>query len=200
MQQPMWPYVTPGIPDDLFERLPGIPMTKCEVRLLILGHLRLRSHSLLWDIGAGTGTIPVEAGLMCPAGKIIAIERDEDVAELLQSNCQKFGVKNVEIIVGSAPECLEALEATPDRIFVEGGRVIKDILHYCWSRLADGGRVVAAASTLEGLFSVSESFAQLQVRNVEIVQSAVNRLEVKGNRQTFAAVNPIFILSGEKLG
>lgn len=199
MSESIWPYSTPGIPDDLFDRLPGIPMTKCEVRLLILGHLRMRSHDLLWDIGAGTGTIPVELGLLCPESKIIAIERDEDVAELLQRNCEKFGIKNAEIIIGSAPECLESLEQAPDLIFVEGGRAVKEILQYCWQRLAEGGRVVATAATLEGLYGVSESFADLQVRNVEIVQSAVNRLEVRGNRQTFAAVNPIFILSGEKL-
>lgn len=194
----IWPYATPGIPDDMFERLPGIPMSKCEVRLLLISHLRLRSHSVFWDIGAGTGTIPVEVGLLCPTSKIIAIERDQDVADLIDQNCLKFGVKNVEIIIGSAPECLDNL-AIPDRILIEGGRSVKEILEYCWQRLAIGGRVIATATTLEGLYSISESFAQLHVRNVEVVQSAVNRLETKGNRQIFAAVNPIFILSGDKV-
>jgi precorrin-6Y C5,15-methyltransferase (decarboxylating) CbiT subunit len=194
----IWPYATPGIPDDMFERLPGIPMSKCEVRLLLISHLRLRSHSVFWDIGAGTGTIPVEVGLLCPTSKIIAIERDHDVAGLIDQNCLKFGVKNVEIIVGSAPECLDGL-IIPDRILIEGGRSVKEILEYCWQRLAIGGRVIATAATLEGLYRISESFSQLHVRNVEIVQSAVNRLETKGNRQIFAAVNPIFILSGDKV-
>jgi cobalt-precorrin-6B (C15)-methyltransferase len=199
MQAPIWPYITPGISDDLFERLPGIPMSKCEVRLLMIGQLRLRANSVLWDIGAGTGTIPVETGLMCPKGRIYAIERDLDVAELIKVNCQKFGVSNVEIVVGSAPECLADLEEAPDRICIEGGRSVKEILRYCWQRLTMGGRVIATASSLEGLYSISEGLAELQVRNVEVVQSSVNRLETKGNRQTFAAVNPIFILSGEKL-
>lgn len=195
----IWSYATPGIPDDLFERLPGIPLSKCEVRLLLIGNLRLMTHSVIWDIGAGTGTIPVEVGLLCPSSKIVAIERDADVAGLIKQNCQKFGVQNVEIIVGSAPECLESLSDTPDRILVEGGRSVKEILEYCWHRLAKGGRVIATASTLEGLYSVSESFAQLQVRNIEVVQSSSNRLETKGNRRVFAAVNPIFILSGDKI-
>ncbi len=195
----IWSYATPGIPDDLFERLPGIPMSKCEVRLLLIGHLRLRSHSVLWDIGAGTGTIPVEVGLLCPTCQILAIERDPDVAGLINLNCQKFGVKNVEIINGSAPECLDRLTHNPDCILIEGGRSVKELLEYCWQRLAKGGRVIATASNLEGLYSTSESFAQLQVRNVEVVQSSVNRLETKGNRQIFAAVNPIFILSGDKV-
>ncbi len=195
----IWSYATPGIPDDMFERLPGIPMSKCEVRLLLISHLRLRSHSVFWDIGAGTGTIPVEVGLLCPTCKIIAIERDQDVAGLIALNCQKFSVNNVEIINGSAPECLEVLSDTPDRILIEGGRSIQEILIYCWQRLAIGGRIIATASTLEGLYKISESFAQLHIRNIEIVQSAVNRLETKGNRQIFAAVNPIFILSGDKV-
>jgi len=199
MTEPLWSYITPGIPDHWFERLPGIPMSKCEVRLMIISHLRLKSRSLLWDIGAGTGTIPVETGLLCPEGKIIAIERDEEVAGLIGTNCQKFGVKNVEVLVGSAPECLENLKQAPDRVCVEGGRSISEILNYCWQRLSINGRMVATANTLEGLYSISASFAQLQVRNMEVVQSAVNRLEIRGNRQVFAAVNPIFIISGEKL-
>ncbi len=199
MPTPLWPYATPGIPDELFERLPGIPLSKCEVRLLILAHLRLRADSLLWDIGAGTGTIPVEAGLLCPGCRIVAIERDEDVAELIVRNCTKFEVNNVEVVVGSAPECLADLPQSPDRVCIEGGRAVKDILQAVWPRLPAGGRAIATASTLEGLYAISEGFAQLQVRNVEVVQSSINRLETRGNRQTFAAVNPMFILSGEKI-
>jgi precorrin-6Y C5,15-methyltransferase (decarboxylating) CbiT subunit len=199
MQSSIWSYVTPGISDDLFERLPGIPMSKCEVRLLLIGQLRMRSQSVLWDIGAGTGTIPVETGLLCPQSKIVAIERDEDVAELMRVNCQKFGVQNVEIVIGSAPECLLDVQPDPDRICIEGGRSVQEILDYCWQRLAIGGRVIATATTLEGLYAVSESFAKLQVCNIEVVQSAINRLETRGNRQKFAATDPMFIISGDKV-
>ncbi|AFY70552.1 precorrin-6Y C5,15-methyltransferase (decarboxylating), CbiT subunit [Thalassoporum mexicanum PCC 7367] len=200
MSEPVWAYATPGIPDRLFERLPGIPLSKCEARLLLIGNLRLYPQSILWDIGAGTGTIPVEVGLLCPQSQVFAIERDEDVAKLIERNCQKFAVGNVEVIVGSAPECLEQLQATPDRICIEGGRSLGEILDYCWQRLAIPGRVTATTSSLEGLYAISESFAKLQARNVEVVQSAVNRLETRGNRQSFAAINPMFIISGEKLG
>jgi len=199
MSEPIWSYVTPGIPDELFERLPGIPMSKCETRLLILGQLRLKVDSILWDIGAGTGTIPVEIGLLCPKGKIVAIERDEDVAGLIATNCKKFGVNNVEIRVGSAPECLTDLTIAPDRICIEGGRSVSEILEYGWERLQVDGRAIATTNSLEGLYAISESLAKLQARNVEVVQSSVNRLETRGNRQVFAAVSPIFIISGEKI-
>lgn len=194
-----WPFITPGIPDGWFERLPGIPMSECEVRLIMISHLRLTARSLLWDIGAGTGTIPVETGLLCPQGQILAIERDAEVAELIRINCEKFGVTNVQILLGSAPACLEQLTENPDRICVEGGRSMSEILEYCWQRLVPQGRIVAIANSLENLYQISGSFAQLQVRNVEIVQSAINRLETRGSRQVFAAVNPTFIISGEKL-
>ncbi|MBW4578343.1 MAG: precorrin-6Y C5,15-methyltransferase subunit CbiT [Tildeniella nuda ZEHNDER 1965/U140] len=199
MPSPLWSYVTPGIPDDLFERLPGIPMSPREVRLLILSSLRLEADSTLWDIGSGTGTIAVEAGLLCPQGRITAIERDDDVANLIRRNCDRFGVGNVEVMEGSAPECLTALPESPHRVCIEGGRSIKAILHEVWRRLQPRGRIVATAATLEGLYQVSESFAELQVRNIEVVQSAVNRLEKRGMNQTFAAIDPIFVLSGEKL-
>ena len=199
MPSQLWPYITPGIPDELFERLPGIPLSKREIRLLLIAQLRLEPTSVLWDIGAGTGTIPVEVGLLCPQGRIIAVERDEEVASLIRRNCDRFGVQNVEIIEGSAPDCLRSLPQPPNRICIEGGRPIKAILTEVWHYLLPQGRVVATTGSLEGLYAVSQGFAELQARNIEVVQSAVNRLETRGNQQTFAAVDPIFILSGEKL-
>lgn len=195
----LWPYVTPGIPDDLFERLPGIPLSKREVRLLLISLMRLQSDSIVWDIGAGTGTIPVETGLLCPQGRIIAIERDEDVANLIRVNCERFEVQNVDVIEGSAPECLGSITHLPHRVCLEGGRPIKAILNEVWKYLQPQGRIVATASNLETLYAISEGFAELQVRNVEVVQSAINRLEKRGNHQNFESVNPLFILSGEKL-
>ncbi|WP_448572405.1 precorrin-6Y C5,15-methyltransferase subunit CbiT [Trichothermofontia sp.] len=195
----LWPYGTPGIPDDLFERLPGIPLSKREVRLLLIAHLRLRPDGVLWDIGAGTGTIPIELGLLCPQSDIVAIERDPEVAGLIRRNCQRFEVNNVRVIEGSAPDCLAALAQAPDCVCIEGGRSVKSIFQAVWQYLNTPGRVVATANTLEALYSVSESFAELQARNIEVVQSAASRLEKRGLRQTFAAVDPVFILSGEKL-
>ncbi len=199
MPSPLWPYTSPGIPDELFDRLPGIPMSKREVRLLLISYLRLQPDSLVWDIGAGTGTIPIETGLLCPQGQIFAIERDEEVANLIRKNCDRFGLDNVQVIEGNAPECLQQLSDRPHRVCIEGGRQIKVILKEVWPRLLPTGRVVATAANLESLYAISEGFAELHVRNVEVVQSAVNRLETRGLHQTFAAINPIFILSGEKL-
>lgn len=193
-----WSYKTPGIPDDRFERLPGIPLSKREVRLLIVSALRLSDGAVVWDIGAGTGTIPVELGLLCPSSPIIAVERDEEVASLIRRNCDRFGVKNVTVFEGSAPDCLEKLQPLPDRVCIEGGKPIKALLQETWRYLQPDGRIVATAGNLETLYQFSEGFSELQARNIEIVQAAVNRLETRGIHQVFAAVDPMFILSGDK--
>jgi precorrin-6Y C5,15-methyltransferase (decarboxylating) CbiT subunit len=195
----LWPYVTPGIPDHLFEQLPGIPLSSREVRLLLLGYLRLKPKDVLWDIGAGTGTLAIEAALMCPEGRVVALERDGDVVDLLRRNCDRFELTNVDVIQGNAPTCLGELPHHPDCIFVEGGRPLKETLLTAWDYLPSRGRIVVTAGNLETLYVVSETFAELQVRNIEAAQPAVNRLEAKGHQQVFRAIDPIFILSGEKM-
>lgn len=199
MPSQLWPYISPGITDELFEYLPGIHLSQRELRLLLISQLRLESNTVLWDIGAGTGTISVEVGLLCPQAQVIAIERDEEVTHLIKRNCDRFEVKNVEIIVGSAPDCLADIKLVPQRICIEGGRPVQDILQAVWGYLQPSGRVVATATNLESLYAISMSFSQLRARNIEVVQSAVNRLEARGFSQSFVASDPIFILSGEKI-
>ena len=196
---PLWPYRTSGIPDNLFERLPGIPMSKRETRSIVLSHLRLSEASVLWDVGAGTGTIAVEAGLICSQGTIFAVERDEEVAELIRLNCDRFQANNVRVVEGNAPECLKDLSLLPDRACIEGGKNLKDMLQEVWHYLQPGGRIVVTVANLDSLYAVSEGFASLQVRQVEVVQSAFNRLETRGDRRFFVSMDPIFILSGEKV-
>jgi cobalt-precorrin-6B (C15)-methyltransferase len=199
----LWPYATPGILDHLFDRLPGIPMTERETRVLMLCQLQLPREGVIWDIGAGTGTISVEAALLCPACQVVAIERDEEVAGLIRRNCDRFGVTNVTIVEGTAPDCLADLAVdlgqAPDRVIVEGSQSIKDTLHQVWAYLKPQGRIVATTASLEGLYGISEALSELQARNINVVQSAVNRLVQRGTRQRLSAADPIFILSGEKL-
>lgn len=195
---PLWPYVTPGIPDRFFEQLPGIPMSQREVRLALLSALRLGPEAVLWDIGAGTGTITVEAALLCPQGRIVAVERDQDVAALIQKNCQRFGVTNVDVVVGNAPNCFDSLSHRPNSILIEGGRDLKPLLSEAWQKLAPNGHLVATASNFQSLYAISERFADLQVRNIEVVQTGGSRLETRGSNQVLKPIVPTFILSGEK--
>lgn len=194
----LWPYVTPGIPDRLFQQLPGIPLTKRDVRLLVMGYLRLKADAHLWDIGAGTGTVAIEAALLCPQGKVTAVERDGEVAGLIKMNCDRFSVSNVDVISGSAPDCLDQIAGQPNCILVEGAP-LQSTLKAAWQKLPLDGRIVVTASNLEALYTASETFAALHMRNIEVAQPAVNRLETRGNRQIFVSVDPIFIISGDKL-
>lgn len=194
----LWPYATPGIPDQLFQQLPGIPLTKREVRLLVMGYLRLKPDAHLWDIGAGTGTVTIEAALLCPSGKITAVERDEEVAKLIKTNCDRFEVTNVDVISGNAPECLNQIAGTPNCVLIEGAP-LQSTLEAAWQKLAMGGRIVVTASNLEALYTASQTLAALHMRSIEVAQPVINRLETRGNRQVFATVDPIFIISGDKL-
>ena len=94
---------------------------------------------------------------------------------------------------------MQTLSPLPDRVCIEGGKVIKDILISVWQLLQPEGRIVITAGTLETLYQVSEGLSELQARNIEVVQAGINRLETRGIHQTFAAVDPVFILSGEKI-
>ncbi len=174
-------------------------MTQREIRLTILSQLQLEADSLLWDIGAGTGTIAVESALLCEGGSVVAFERDPDVVALIEANCARFGAGNVEVVEGNAPDCLHDRTDRPTRICVESSRAIAQILETAWGALAVGGRIVATANNLEALYAVSEGFARLQVRQIEVVQASINRLERRGTNQALAAIDPVFVLSGARL-
>ncbi len=193
-----WPYRTPGIPDSAFERIPGIPMSPREVRVLVLSQLRLGEDHCLWDIGAGTGTIAIEAAILCPKAQVIAIERDAEVVSLIESNCEKFGLNNVQVIQGTAPDCLHQLSPPPDRICIEGGHPLREILEASWNHLKPSGRIVATTNSLEGLYGLSTGLAAVGARQVEVIQSVVNRLEHRGRTQLLLPLDPTFVLSGEK--
>lgn len=193
-----WPYRTPGIPDSAFERIPGIPMSPREVRVLVLSQLRLGEDHCLWDIGAGTGTIAIEAAILCPKAQVIAIERDAEVVSLIESNCEKFGLNNVQVIQGTAPDCLHQLSPPPDRICIEGGHPLREILEASWNHLKPNGRIVATTNSLEGLYGLSAGLAAVRAHHVEVIQSAVNRLEHRGRTQLLLPLDPTFVLSGEK--
>ncbi len=193
----MWPYTTAGIPDDAFERMPGIPLSPKEVRVLIISQLRLQAESCLWDVGAGTGTIAIEAAFAC--AHVIAIERDPEVAELTRRNCARFERPNVSIVEGTAPEIFGPLTRRPDRVLLEGGNPLDETLKQGWQMLKPEGRLVAIAGSLEALFTLSAGLASVQARHVEVIQAAINRLELKGRTQRLIPLDPLFILSGVKV-
>ena len=162
------PWNGSGLPDGAFLR-GDVPMTKEEVRALALSKLRLEAHHVVWDVGAGTGSVSVECALSCPAGRVYAVEKKEEALALLAENRARFHAANLEVVAGTAPEALEALSA-PDR-------------------------VVCTAVTLETVGEAARCFAGLE--GADMVQVAVTRTRPAGRYHLMDAQNPVWIFSGE---
>ncbi len=187
--------VSCGLPDDAFIR--GItPMTKSEVRSVILSKLRLRDTDIVYDIGAGTGSVSVEAALLARNGRVWSFERNEEGRQLISDNACRFSVSNIEIVAGKAPLSFDGLEA-PDAAFIGGsGGSLKEILEALLSKNSQV-RFVISAVALETLSEAAELMAKLPVRHAEIVQVAVSRTRPVGGYHMMTAMNPVFILSAE---
>lgn len=138
---------TPGLPDDAFEH--DGQLTKRELRTLALAALTPVPGQLLWDVGAGSGSIGIEWMRVHPASRAIAIEPREDRRERIARNAAALGVPGLRVVAGAAPAALAGLD-TPDAIFIGGGVTVPDVIGTCWDALGPGGRLVANAVTIEG--------------------------------------------------
>jgi precorrin-6Y C5,15-methyltransferase (decarboxylating) len=170
-------------------------ITKSEVRAVVLAKLALHPGQVLWDVGAGCGSVSLEASLLLPGGRILAVERDPGRAEQIRANREKFGVANLEVVEGRAPECLAALP-DPQRVFVGGGgRQLGDILQAVMARLAPGGKVVLTAALLETLDAARQILGAAGWP-LEVVHLQVSRSRPLGEGAYFKALNPVWIISG----
>ena len=185
-----------GIPDDEFVSIKKL-MTRSEVRVVTLSKLMLRHDMCLWDIGAGSGSICIEADHLLPNGRIFAIERNQESCQFIKQNLQKFHARNVTLIDGDAPACLEEL-ADPDRVFIGGsGGHLWEILDHVDQRLATGGRIVLNAITLDTLTSANEYFANAGYE-VEVVTVNIARTRPHSNYKMFEAFDPVYIVTAVK--
>ncbi|WP_367129798.1 precorrin-6y C5,15-methyltransferase (decarboxylating) subunit CbiE [Saccharothrix sp. HUAS TT1] len=137
--------LVPGRPDDSYEH--DGQLTKREVRAVTLALLAPRPGELLWDVGAGAGSIAVEWCRAHPGCRAVAVEQHAERAARVTRNATALGVPNVQVVVGSSPGALD-LEA-PDAVFIGGGLTAEGVVERCWDALKPGGRLVANAVTLE---------------------------------------------------
>jgi precorrin-6Y C5,15-methyltransferase (decarboxylating) len=193
------PPVIPFLHEDAFaKRMPkkGL-ITKREVRLLSLASLAIRPDAVVWDIGAGSGSVSIEAALLARDGKVYAIEVDPEGVEICRENVRTHGVDNVVVVAGRAPEALAELE-DPDAVFVGGSKgSMQEIIDVALSRLRPGGRLVANAITLE---NAAEAYETLRrhglVPDVTLLQ--VSRAEPLARYMRYEALNPIQIFAVSK--
>jgi len=135
-----------GLPDSAFEH--DGQLTKRDVRAITLARLAPLPGELLWDVGAGCGSIGIEWMRAHPSCRALAIEANEERQLLIEYNRDALGVPGLQLIRGSAPDALEGLEQ-PDAIFIGGGVTRPGVLDACWQQLRSGGRLIANAVTLQ---------------------------------------------------
>ena len=153
---PLLPVVA-GLPDDAFEH--DGQLTKRDLRASALARLAPVPGQLLWDIGAGAGSVAIEWLRAHPSTRAVAFERDPHRAERITRNAERLGVPELAVVVGAAPGVLERDEA-PDAIFVGGGTSVPDLLTTCYRRLAPGGRLVAHGVTLESEAALATAYQE----------------------------------------
>jgi|UniRef100_UPI00404A89EA cobalt-precorrin-6B (C15)-methyltransferase len=193
-----WDFVTPGLPDGAFEHAPGFSPTPMELRVMLLAHLRPRPDSLVWDVGGGTGALALEIARLMPQGAVHTLERDPDAIRLLEQNRQRFGIANLHIHAGQAPHDLQQLPANPDRVLLEVGRPLGDVLLAVWDALLPQGRLVISTASLEGLVDATDTLGQLEARDLQVVQATVHRMQRRGSQAKLAAAEPLFLIAAER--
>ena len=188
-----------GNPDDLF--LQSKPkrglLTNSETRVIALAELDLGPASIVWDIGAGSGSVALEAAQLAPEGHVFAVEMDTDDFELIRQNADRFRLHNVTPVLGRAPEAWEDLPI-PDAIFVGGtGRQAATIVEQAIGRLKSGGRIVVDMASIENLQAVQAVMRQA-TGDVNILMINVSRGNYQLESLRFDALTPKFVLSAVK--
>lgn len=169
-------------------------ITKGEARAVALSKLRLPPDGVLWDVGAGSGSLAIEAAQLMPRGTVYAVERDAEQLSCLLQNRRRLRAPQVRLVEGEAPTVLERLPR-PDRVFVGGGGArLAAILSICLERLDGRGRLVVNAATLESVLD-AEHCIRAAGWVTELVQLAVARGSLISGRTRLEALNPVFILA-----
>ena len=185
--------VIPILRDEDFIR-GGVPMTKEEVRTLSLAKLSLQEGDTLYDVGAGTGSVAVQAALWLRRGRVYAVEQKEEACQLIEENREKFGAYNLQLIPGKAPDVLEELPP-PDCAFIGGsGGSLRKILQLLLKK-NPAVRVVINTVSLEGMTEALQCLDTLDFEQIEIAAVNISKARQAGKYRLMTAQNPVHILS-----
>ena len=195
----MWKFKTPGIPDEEFERTESVPITKEEIRAIQISKARLSPDQTVLDIGCGSGSITVEAGLQVESGgKVVGVDLDPNAIELTNRNLKKFGVENVTLILGNAKEKISDLPEA-DAIFIGGtGGDTQEIVQLCEDKLKSGGRIVIGVILIETLYAVLQTIEKLKFDSIDITQITIGKSRKTSTGTMMLARNPVTVISATK--
>ncbi len=167
------------------------------MRSIALAQLDIRPESVVWDIGAGSGSVAIESAQLASQGMVYAVEPEPADVALIEANAEAFGVPNVRPVAGRAPDVLAGLP-DPDAIFIGGtGRQVVLVLSTAYSRLAAGGRMVVNVATIDGLATAYETLKKL-AGQVHVWNVSIARGIEQMHRVRFDAINPTFLLAVTK--
>ena len=184
-----------GMDDEAFLR-GKVPMTKQEIRILSLVKARIKPDAVIYDIGAGTGSLSIEAARLAPQGMVYALERTSAGIELIRANAAKFMIQNLRTVEAEAPEGLKLLPAADTVLIGGSGGRLAEILDAVTPKLKAEGRIVLNCITIQTLMQCLEYMrAHSEVFVYEAIQVQVSRLRQIGSYDMAKAENPIFIVT-----
>ena len=185
---------TPGLPDDAFQRMEAVPMTKSEVRAVCLSKLRLSEGATAWDVGAGTGSVSIEMALQARRGQIYAIERKNAAVAVLEENRRRFGTDNLTVVPGTAPEVCGGLPA-PTHAFIGGSSGnLRKIIGLLLEKNPNV-RIVATAITLESVAELTACMKEFAFAQTEVTALSVAKSKKAGPYNLMTGQNPIYIFT-----
>ncbi len=187
-----------GISDESFIR-GNVPITKSEVRAVTMSKLALKKTDIVYDIGAGTGSVSIEMAIAVSHGKVYAIEYQEEAQQLILQNKEKFGVENLELIKGMAPEAMKKLP-NPDVAFLGGTKGNMEAILIHLLKKNKKIHVVINAIAMETITTAMQVLTKLKFENLELVQVFCAKGKAVGNYHMMTASNPVFIISADGTG
>ena len=193
----LWDYRTPGIPDELFERTEQVPITKEDVRALVISKLRLKENSSAIDVGCGSGSITVELCLQTKANKVYAIDFDQRAIDLTRKNLLKFGL-NAQTILSNAQDILPLLPQV-DAIIIGGSwGNIEQIIQLSIDRLRKGGRIVIDTILIETMYKAINTIYKENLDEADVTQIIISKARKVTTGTMMLARNPVIIVSATK--
>jgi precorrin-6B C5,15-methyltransferase / cobalt-precorrin-6B C5,C15-methyltransferase len=189
-----------GNPDEMF--LQSKPkrglLTSSEVRAIALSEMELSPESIVWDVGAGSGSVAVEAASIADKGHVYAVEMDAEDYGMLVENTQRFGVRNLTPILGQAPQAWSKLP-DPDAIFVGGtGRMVTELVEAAWPRLRTNGRLLANVASMESVVALQNLIRDKLKSEPQLWMIQVSRANPQFDRLRLESANPTFLIKAIK--